>query len=254
MKTDIFLFAHQDDEIAIFKSVKNCIKSNNNVLIFYLTNGNNSNIDNSDLVLKRENESKKVLKQLGVLSKNIFFLGNNFNIKSYNLSNHLDKIYKELIKVINNLKNEVTVYTHAWEGGNIDHDACFVLALKLMRDNSKIITGYQFPFYNSYKIPFHFYRVFCSIPKNGNTNNLRISISEKIQFIKLLLYYPTQIKIWIGLYPFIIFKILFNRYNYLQNIDKGHLLQKPHKGSLWYEKQKFIKFEKLILLFNSFLK
>ena len=50
MKTDIFILAHQDDEIAIFKSIKNSVKSDNNTFIFYLTNGNNSKNDNLDLV------------------------------------------------------------------------------------------------------------------------------------------------------------------------------------------------------------
>ena len=38
-----------------------------------------------------------------------------------------------------------------------------------------------------------------------------------------------------------------------QKIDKKMQLGKPHKNSLWYEKQKFIKFNEIIVLFNSFL-
>ena len=49
MKNDIFMFAHQDDEIAIFKSIKNSIELKNNVLVFYLTNGDNSITKNLDL-------------------------------------------------------------------------------------------------------------------------------------------------------------------------------------------------------------
>jgi len=254
MKNDIFMFAHQDDEIAIFKSIKNSIELKNNVLVFYLTNGDNSITKNLDLVFKRQNESKKVLIQLGVKKENIFFLGNNYNIKSYNLFRYLDVVYKKLANIINNLKDISLIYTHAWEGGNIDHDACYILALKLLRNNPKIIDGYQFSFYNSYKIPFFFYRVFCPIKQNGTIINLKITNREKIKFIKYLFYYPSQIKIWIGLYPFVVFKIIFNQYNYLQKIDIKHSLSKPHKGLLWYEKQKFIKFKKLVIFFNHFLR
>ena len=123
MKTDIFILAHQDDEIAIFKSIKNSVQSDNNTFIFYLTNGNNSKNDNLDLVLKREKESKNVLAQLGVNPQNIFFLGHNLNIKSYDILNFLDIIYEKLINFINSFDNEVIIYTHAWEGGNIDHDS-----------------------------------------------------------------------------------------------------------------------------------
>ena len=66
MKNHIFLFSHQDDEIAIFKTIKDSINTNKNVLIIYLTNGNISKSDNINFILKRENESKRVLEKLGV--------------------------------------------------------------------------------------------------------------------------------------------------------------------------------------------
>jgi LmbE family N-acetylglucosaminyl deacetylase len=253
MKNHIFLFSHQDDEIAIFKTIKDSINTNKNVLIIYLTNGNISKSDNTNFILKRENESKRVLEKLGVSSHNILFMGKKLNIKSYDLLNHLEKAYEELANTINDIDGETSIYTHAWEGGNVDHDSSYVLALKLMKNNPNITNGFQFPFYNSYKIPFNFYRVFCPIKENGQSINTNISNKEKIQFIKFLFNYASQLKIWIGLYPFIIFKILMNNYNYLQKIDKNTQLQKPHKNSLWYEKQNFIKFDKIIVLFDSFL-
>jgi len=253
MTNQIFLFSHQDDEIAIFKTIKDSINSNKKTFIFYLTNGNVSKFENTSFILKRENESKRVLKKLGLSTHNIFFLGKKLKINSYNLINNLEKVYQELTNFINNIDGETTIYTHAWEGGNIDHDSSYVIALKLMRNNPKIINAYQFPFYNSYNMSFNFYRVFFPIKENGQAINPKISYNEKIQFIKYLFYYPTQIKIWIGLYPFIIFKILKNNYNYLQKIDKKIQLEKPHKNSLWYEKQKFITFNEIIVLFNSFL-
>ena len=253
MKNHIFLFSHQDDEIAIFKTIKDLINTNKNVLIIYLTNGNTSKSENTNFILRRENESKKVLKKLGVSERNIFFIGKKLKVKSYNLLNHLEKTYDELTNFIDNIDGEINIYTHAWEGGNIDHDSSYVLALKLMRNNVNIMNSYQFPFYNSYNIPFNFYRVFYPIKENGKSTHLNISYKEKIQFIKFLFHYVSPIKIWIGLYPFVIFKILINDYSYLQTIDKNVQLQKPHKNSLWYEKQNFIKFDKIIVLFNSFL-
>lgn len=253
MTNQIFLFSHQDDEIAIFKTIKDSINSNKKTFIFYLTNGNASKFENPNLILKRENESKTVLKKLGVSSDNIFFLGKRLDINSYNLVNHLEKVYGELTNIISSFDGESTIYTHAWEGGNIDHDSSYVIALKLMRSNLKIVNGFQFPFYNSYNMPFNFYRVFFPIKENGQAINPKISYNEKVQFIKYLFYYPSQIKIWIGLYPFIILKIFRNNYNYLQKIDKKIKLNKPHKNSLWYEKLKFTSFDKIIVIFSSFL-
>ena len=80
MKNHIFLFSHQDDEIAIFKTIKDSINTNKNVLIIYLTNGNISKSDNTYFILKRENESKRVLAKLGVSSHNILFMGKKLHL------------------------------------------------------------------------------------------------------------------------------------------------------------------------------
>jgi len=85
MTNQIFLFSHQDDEIAIFKTIKDSINSNKKTFIFYLTNGNVSKFENTSFILKRENESKRVLKKLGLSSHNMFFLGKKLKINSYNL-------------------------------------------------------------------------------------------------------------------------------------------------------------------------
>ena len=253
MNFDLFLLSHQDDEIAIFKTIKESVLKKNQILIFYLTNGDDSKINNTELISKRENESKKVLLKLGVSSKNIFFIGKELRIKSYKLINYLDETYKKLSNTIRNIPSKITIYTHAWEGGNLDHDTCFVIALKLMKNNENIKSAFQFPFYNSYRLPFNFYRVFYPLEINGKATRPKISLKEKLYFIKYLFYYQTQFKIWIGLYPFIIIKILFNKYNYLQMIDKNSKLSKPHQNQLWYEKQKFPNFDQNSLIFNSFI-
>ncbi len=253
MKISIFLLAHQDDEIAIFKSIKTIIKKNEKVYIFYLTNGDNSKNNNKLLIKRREKESKKVLSKLGVNLKNIIFLGNLIKIKSYKLINKLDKTYNLLGKFINNINGRITIYSHAWEGGNVDHDSAFIITLKLFRNYSKILTCYQFPFYNSYKMPFNFYRIFYPLPYNGYSIKLKISMIEKFKFVKYLFHYTSQSKIWIGLYPFVIIKILFNNFNYLQTIQKKFILKKPHENLLWYEKRKFINYNNAKKIFGKFL-
>ena len=94
-----------------------------------------------------------------------------------NLLNNLENVYNKLSSFIDQLDGEIEIYTHAWEGGNIDHDASFVLALKLMRKYSNIKYGYQFPFYNSYKMPFNLYRIFYPIIINGNAVKYKISFN-----------------------------------------------------------------------------
>ena len=102
-------------------------------------------------------------------------------------------------------------------------------------------------------MPINFYRVFCPIRENGTAKKLHLSLNEKIKFIKYLFTYSSQLKIWLGLYPFIIFKILTNKYNFFQKIEKNFFLKKPHKNLLWYEKQNSADFKKTVVKFQFFL-
>ena len=76
---------------------------------------------------------------------------------------------------------------------------------------------------------------------------MKIKILEKdrINFIKLLFNYRTQLKIWIGLYPFIITYYLFKKYLFLEKLDISNIVKRPHTGELLYEKRKFCKFSDL---------
>ena len=167
MKNKVFLLSHQDDEMAIFNHIKDSALSGNNTYIFYLTNGNVEKKLNNKIILKRENESTKVLIKLGVKKKNIFFLGKKLKISSYKLHKNLDVTFRELSKFFNKLNLQTVIYSHAWEGGNTDHDSSYVITLKLMHKFSKISSAFQFALYNSYNMPFKFFRVLYPIKQNG---------------------------------------------------------------------------------------
>jgi len=123
-----------------------------------------------------------------------------------------------------------------------------------MKKFSIIQSAYQFSMYNSYKMPLNLYRAFSPIKKNGSLIKFNIDFIDKLKFIMILFYYRSQLKIWFGLYPILIYKIIFNNYGNLQSIQKKFLLKKPHEKDLWYEKRNFITFNRIRLLFIKFLK
>ena len=68
----------------------------------------------------------------------------------------------------------------------------------------------------------------------------------------MLFFYKSQLKTWLGLYPFIIFKYLFYKNDEIQEIKKSFFIRRPHKGKLLYEKRGYCtydKFEKKIIKF-----
>ena len=49
-------------------------------------------------------------------------------------------------------------------------------------------------------------------------------------------------RIWFGLYPFIINHYLFKGFNFIENLETSNKIVKPHSGKLLYEKRNFCKF------------
>ncbi len=251
MKKKVFyLFAHQDDEFGIFIQLKKDIE-NNEPYVFYLTSGSNKNIDKKKLYF-RDKESLKNLLNLGVKQKNIFFIGRKLEIKN-------NKLYLNAKKVINFFENSIlkkikpsTIYTHSWEGGHEDHDACNLIARKL-RNKFKIINCYQFSQYNSFNTSLFFFKVFNPIKKN-NGFKIYTNLFNRIKLILLLFNYKSQIKVWFGLYPFIISHYLFKGFNFIEKLEKSNKIIKPHSGKLLYEKRNFCRFsifkKKMIFIFK----
>ncbi len=251
MKNNIFyLFAHQDDEFGIFIDILKKIK-NNNIYVFYLTSGYKNKINKLRLS-QRDLESISVLKKIGVKQKNIKFIGKELDIRCNKLYSGIDKAYNAVIKFAKK-KIPNQIITLSWEGGHEDHDACNLVGRKIAFKFGILKNSGEFSLYNAYKLRIIFFRVFNPINKRGNI--IKINFHERLLLIKLLFYYKSQVKIWIGLYPFVIFHYFFLGYNFIQPLNNDRSIKKPHSGKLLYEIRKFCKFEyfkkKLIYFLND---
>ena len=103
-----------------------------------MTNGSIKNKIPKNKIFYRDKESISVLKNFGLTVKNVIFFGRLFNIPTCYLYKKLDLAYKQLTNFINKITGEIKIYTHAWEGGNEDHDACNILIKKILNKSKKI--------------------------------------------------------------------------------------------------------------------
>ena len=71
--------------------------------------------------------------------------------------------------------------------------------------------------------------------------------------VKLLFYYKSQFKIWIGLYPFLIIHYFFWGYNFVQPLNNDRSINRPHSGKLLYEVRKFCQFQEFKKKSKNFL-
>jgi hypothetical protein len=237
MATSIFILSHQDDEIGIFEILRIASEKKEKVYIFYMTNGSIKTEIPKNKIFYRDKESMSVLKNFGLNNKNVIFFGRLYNIPTCYLYKKLDLAYKKLNYFINKIPGEIKIYTHSWEGGNEDHDACNILIKKIFNKSKKIKKAYQFPLYNA-DTPYFFYKVQKFINNDKETLKIKTNLFNRIKYIKYLFYYKSQKRVWIGLYPFLIKNFLFSKYLHIQYLNKNLNFKKPHQGQLLYEKFK----------------
>jgi hypothetical protein len=248
-----FIFCHQDDEFGLFNVIEKATKKQKNVFIIFLTSGlKTKNQNNKNKLLQRDKESLKILLKLGVKKNNIFFLGKKFNIPVYYLYKNLNIVYQEINKFLKKQSGKHIIYTHSWEGGNEDHDACFVIVKKIMQKNIKIVKAFEFSHYHNHKTKILPFKVQKFIFDKKKIYKTKMQFNDKIKYIKYLFNYTSQLYLWLPIFPFIIIRILMNDYGNLKVIEKKLIIKKPHKGVLLYEKlrkKKYVYFKKYFMNF-----
>ena len=242
MKKKVFyLLAHQDDEFGCFTKLDKDIL-NNNTYVFYLTDGTDD-ISQKKVLSRRDKESLQALKKLGLQKKNIFFIGRDLQINHYTLYLNLKKIYKKILDIIKIIGKPNSIVTHSWEGVHEDHDACNLIGRKIAFKFNIINESYQFSQYNAFKTSLIFFKIFNPIKKKGG-KKIYSKLKRRLLYIRLLFIYTSQIKIWIGLYPFVIIHYLFKGFNYMEKLNKDKTIKKPHSKKLLYEIRKFCTYGK----------
>jgi len=255
MNNIFFILSHYDDEFGLFNVIENFCKNNEKVFIIYLTNGLTiDTIKNKKKMHQRENESLRVLNKLGVQKNNIFFFGKHLKIPVYNLHKNLNPAYDHINKLLKKIKGINYIYTHAWEGGNEDHDSCFVITKKILMNNKKLKKAFQFAQYNRHNVVFYPFNIQTFIQPKSKIFKVRYGLLSKMKYISYLFNYISQFYLWLPVYPFIIFKILFNNYGNVKLISKSINLSRPHCGLLLYEKFRQNKYKDLKIIFSNFLR
>ena len=245
----LFLFAHQDDEFGVFYEIQRLIKRGDKVTVAYLTSGTSDGTPSPF----RDAESIFVLKKLGVSESNIVFLGTNTGIPDGDLCSHLDLAYRGIDDLIAKDEAPEKLYFHAWEGGHQDHDAVHLIGVVLGEHLGILERCYQFPLYSGVDLPAAFFRMFYCLPENGPPHLTTIPWRQRIEFIKFCFHYPSQLKTWIGLFPFFLFHYLFFGTQILQPVSAKQIHRPPHLGKLLYERRGFYSYKKFSEVTSGFI-
>lgn len=164
----LYVFAHQDDEVAIAPRIARDVASGARVVCAFLTDGGAPAMRNA--------ESRAVLAELGV--DDVIFVG----LPDGRLVEHLEEALAALPRDVEE------IVTLAWEGGHQDHDAAHLVALALAI--ARGVRCLAFPLYRGY------FRVLSPL-REGDKR--RLTAREVIKRAMLCWRYPSQRRSWLWL-------------------------------------------------------
>ena len=234
----IIMLPHQDDEIALLPYL-DILKKNINLKIIYLTRHKSKKVN-----IRRNAESKKVLKKLGIDDKKIIFLGAQKNIIDQFLYKNINTVTKYLLEnknIITSDKN-TTLLTTSYEGGHPDHDAAFIICMQIYQ-KMKYIKFLSFPLYNSESIFFPF-QAFKNLKRyQKQIIEIQFSIKKTYLYFNLIFNYRSQLKTIFFLLPFFTYRCLIKRKFILIRHNKTENIEdKAHEGKLLYEKRGWLTY------------
>ncbi|MBU3560601.1 PIG-L deacetylase family protein [Polynucleobacter hallstattensis] len=245
-----FLFAHQDDEFAVYEEIYTSILEGKVVYCVYMTRG----VKGAYSSHTRNQESISVLTHLGVKIDNIIFAGDILSIDDGDLFKSMDKGYEWIHAFLREYGPNITAFMPSWEGGHPDHDCLHVISNRALENRSNLNESYQYPLYNRVNCRGPFFRVLYPIYANGKIILRRIPWKRRFQYLHYLTLYESQRKSWIGLLPFTLLHYIVNGTQILQSNSPISTIRRPHIGTLYYEYRKFNSWVVVSNNINIFLK
>jgi LmbE family N-acetylglucosaminyl deacetylase len=231
----LFLFAHQDDEFGVFQAIMDEHQKGRRVLCAYLTDGGFG----AAAPRLRNKESLAVLGRLDVDAQDVYFAGELLAIPDAQLPDHMEQAAGWIKQWLSGFPEIGAIYVPAWEGGHHDHDALHAVTVSLAQQAGLLAQTRQFPLYTGYRCKPPWFRVLLPLAQNGAVEKSRISWSRRLRFLGYCLHYRSQLKTWLGLFPFVALHYLTSGTQALQPVSEQRTLQSPHDGVLYYEGRKF---------------
>lgn len=231
VRTTLFVFAHQDDEIAAASRIIFELQRGASVFCVFLTDGS-ANVAPE----VRDRESTEVLTSLGVAPNHIMFIGSEVPIRDGGLVDHLGLALERLEHAMKGTELH-TIYCLAWEGGNQDHDASHLIAAAFAQRRGMLDHCFELPLYHGSGTAGPFFRVLSPLPPRQEWERRGLTFREGLRLSMLVWRYRSQRSSWIGLFPETFLKLAIMRREFLRKVDPLRLRQRPHRGRLLYERR-----------------
>jgi hypothetical protein len=227
----VFFFAHQDDEFAVFFAIEEAVREGVKVICLYLTDGGYG----GQSTLRRNDESRNVLRRLGVNEVDIDFIGTREGYRDGHLYTHLEDVLRSVEATLDPICNIRALYIPAWEGGHRDHDAVHLVGAAFAVKAGLVDVARQFPLYRAARNVIGF-ALFKPLVENGPIQAETIPLPKRLRFLRLSFCYPSQWMYWAGLFPCLVYSYCSKGTQETQGLSIARVVAPPHTGTLLYER------------------
>lgn len=225
----LFVFAHQDDEIAAAARIAHLVRSGATITCVYLTNGEGRGISSE----RRDEESLRVLESLGLDLARVHFAGSEERIPDGALVACLDRALELLESRVTEPVDEV--WCLAWEGGHQDHDAAHLVAVAFAARRGLLERTFELPLYRGHRLLR--FQTLAPLRTGKPWTARHIGLREALRILMLCRFYRSQRRTWFGLLPTAILRLFAERCEWTRPVDLERLERRPHEGPMLYERR-----------------
>ena len=242
----LFVFAHQDDEIAAAARIAYLVRAGATITCVYLTNGEGRKAS----AATRDEESRRVLAHLGVDLSRVHFAGSEERVPDGALVEHLDRALALLESRVSEPVDEI--WCLAYEGGHQDHDASHLVAVALAAKRGLLERTFELPLYRRH--PLFSFQTLAPLRVGKPWVARHIGLRDAIRVLALCRFYRSQRKTWLGLLPTAIVRMLTQRCEWSRPVDVTRLSRRPHEGPMLYETRFGVTWEEFARHARAFLR
>ena len=224
----VHILAHFDDEYCALPLIKQRVREGLDQRFLYV-----ADYATPELAAIRFAETRALLKHVGIDPDCALHVGPGTEAVDGSVFRHLDAAFGAVSEAVAGLGKVERFVTPAWEGGHMDHDMCALMGAELGKTLGAPVD--QFSLYNGKGLAGPFFHGGAPLAENGPVSKVAVDAAGWAAWMAEVRFFPSQAKTWAGLWPAMFWTYAKRGFGY-QQLDAARIAERPHAGSLFYER------------------
>ena len=240
-----YILAHFDDEYCALPLIRRRAAEGVDQHFFYV-----ADYADPEAARRRLSESQALLRHVGVDPARAVHVGAGTGAMDGGVYRDLPAAFAALSAAVERIGPVERFVCPAWEGGHMDHDMCALMTTRLA--TARGVPVDQFSLYNAKGLVAPFYHGCSPLPENGPVTRMPLSVGEWVRWMLAVRFFPSQVPVWIILWPAMFWTYARRGFGH-QRLDPARVRERPHAGTLFYERMFKVPHEEVRAAADAFL-